>query len=134
MKELDSRLADAQDHVRQAINLLKPVPGARRFAQLELLEGIHRQITAELRSHGEFPKTSRVHLIDWIICWLARELSEVDVKEINKDIATLLNAAEVPGGGRGEHSWSPEAVKKRRARFAANPLAYQSVAFNLRFR
>jgi hypothetical protein len=123
LKKFDRRLTSAQDHLRDAINLLKPVPAERRSMQLAMLEAIYGQITAELSRHSEFRKTSNVRVTDWLISWLARELNKVGLKEINKDIATLLNAAEVPGGGLGEDGWSPEAVKKRRDRFALNPLA-----------
>jgi hypothetical protein len=74
---------------------------------------------------------TRIDVIDYAILMLAalmkdkkklngKNQSQSDsrprFRDINKDIASLLNCADIPTESRAEQQWSPEAVKKRRDR------------------
>lgn len=122
LKELDQRLAVALGCLQDATNLLAQVPGRDRRWQAAALNLLRKAIEAELRRHKQFPKVGKIDLTDWIITYLARELSRVGIRDVNERIAEMLVAAKIPGGGREGCAWSAEAVKQRRTRFKKNPL------------
>jgi hypothetical protein len=129
LKELDQRLAAAQLHLQDAANLLEPFPfpPQHKVRLLGLLETVRAQVEQQRRLYTEWrPAFTTIQQTNWVITWLGKELSGAGIRTVNESIATLLSAADVPGGDRDELAfgwvWSAQTVKKRRARFRANPL------------